>query len=141
MRRSSRLDQRQVRLFDVASRTWTTLPVPSGADPVWSSDSRFLYIHASLDPKLDLNEQPDFLLFWQQFQPGMTHKSGKRILCGHTAQRDGQPALFAGGICIDTFAYGGGWLTCFETTSQTFLQANERGEQRQFDLRSLPDSP
>jgi Tol biopolymer transport system component len=43
------LDQRQVRLFDVASRTWTTLPVPSGADPVWSSDSHFLYIHASLD--------------------------------------------------------------------------------------------
>jgi DNA-binding winged helix-turn-helix (wHTH) protein/Tol biopolymer transport system component len=44
------LDQRQVRLFDVASRTWKTLPVPSGADPVWSSDSRYLYIHASLDP-------------------------------------------------------------------------------------------
>ena len=44
------LDQRQVRLFDVASHAWTTLPVPSGADPVWSSDSRFLYIHASLDP-------------------------------------------------------------------------------------------
>ena len=44
------LDQRQVRLYDVASRTWTTLPVPSGADPVWSSDSRYLYIHASLDP-------------------------------------------------------------------------------------------
>ncbi|HTV08063.1 MAG TPA: winged helix-turn-helix domain-containing protein [Candidatus Aquilonibacter sp.] len=44
------LDQRQVRLFDVSTRTWTTLPVPSGADPVWSSDSRFLYIHASLDP-------------------------------------------------------------------------------------------
>ncbi|HEY4011686.1 MAG TPA: winged helix-turn-helix domain-containing protein [Acidobacteriaceae bacterium] len=44
------LDQRQVRLFDVASHTWTTLPVPSGADPVWTSDSRFLYLHASLDP-------------------------------------------------------------------------------------------
>lgn len=44
------LDQRQVRLFDVAAHTWTTLPVPSGADPVWSSDSRSLYIHASLDP-------------------------------------------------------------------------------------------
>jgi Tol biopolymer transport system component/DNA-binding winged helix-turn-helix (wHTH) protein len=44
------LDQRQVRLFDVTSRIWTTLPVPSGADPVWSSDSHFLYIHASLDP-------------------------------------------------------------------------------------------
>ena len=44
------LDQRNVRLFDVAHATWTTLPVRSGADPVWSSDSRFLYVHASLDP-------------------------------------------------------------------------------------------
>jgi Tol biopolymer transport system component/DNA-binding winged helix-turn-helix (wHTH) protein len=44
------LDQRQVRLFNVASRTWNTLPVESGADPVWSSDSRSLYIHCSLDP-------------------------------------------------------------------------------------------
>jgi Tol biopolymer transport system component/DNA-binding winged helix-turn-helix (wHTH) protein len=44
------LDQTQVRLFTVATQTWTTLPVPSGADPVWSSDSRFLFIHGSLDP-------------------------------------------------------------------------------------------
>jgi dipeptidyl aminopeptidase/acylaminoacyl peptidase len=44
------LDQRQVRLFTVATRAWTTLAVPSGADPVWSSDSRYLFLHASLDP-------------------------------------------------------------------------------------------
>lgn len=44
------LDQRQVRLFSIANHTWTTLPVPSGADPVWTSDSRYLYLHASLDP-------------------------------------------------------------------------------------------
>jgi Tol biopolymer transport system component/DNA-binding winged helix-turn-helix (wHTH) protein len=43
------LDQRNVRLFDVVNRLWTTLPVSSGADPVWSSDSRFLYLHASLE--------------------------------------------------------------------------------------------
>ena len=43
------LDQRSVRLFSVATRSWTTLPVPSGADPVWASDSRSLYLHASLD--------------------------------------------------------------------------------------------
>ena len=24
--------------------------MPSGADPVWSADSRYLFIHASLDP-------------------------------------------------------------------------------------------
>ena len=44
------LDQRNVRLLNEATHTWTTLAVPSGADPVWSSDSRFLYLHASLDP-------------------------------------------------------------------------------------------
>ena len=44
------LDQRQVRLFNVSSRTWTRLAVPSGADPVWTSDSRALFLHASLDP-------------------------------------------------------------------------------------------
>jgi Tol biopolymer transport system component/DNA-binding winged helix-turn-helix (wHTH) protein len=44
------LDQRQVRLFDVAAQTWKTLPLDSGADPVWSSDNRYLYIHRSLDP-------------------------------------------------------------------------------------------
>jgi Tol biopolymer transport system component/DNA-binding winged helix-turn-helix (wHTH) protein len=44
------LDQQQVRLYNVATRTWTRLNVPSGADPVWTSDSRYLYVHASLDP-------------------------------------------------------------------------------------------
>ena len=44
------LDQRQVRVFTVATQSWTTLAVPSGADPIWSADSRYLFIHASLDP-------------------------------------------------------------------------------------------
>jgi Tol biopolymer transport system component/DNA-binding winged helix-turn-helix (wHTH) protein len=44
------LDQRQVKLFTVATHVGTTLAVPSGADPIWSSDSRYLFLHASLDP-------------------------------------------------------------------------------------------
>jgi Tol biopolymer transport system component/DNA-binding winged helix-turn-helix (wHTH) protein len=44
------LDQREVRLYTVATQTWTTLAVPSGADPIWSPDSHYLFIHASLDP-------------------------------------------------------------------------------------------
>jgi len=44
------LDQRQVRLFDMATHQWKRLAVPSGADPVWTSDSRALFLHASLDP-------------------------------------------------------------------------------------------
>jgi len=44
------LDQRQVRLFNLATRTWSTLAVSSGADPIWSLDSHFLFVHGSLDP-------------------------------------------------------------------------------------------
>jgi len=44
------LDQRQVRLFNVATQSWTTLPVSSGADPIWAADSRSVFVHASLDP-------------------------------------------------------------------------------------------
>jgi Tol biopolymer transport system component/DNA-binding winged helix-turn-helix (wHTH) protein len=44
------LDQRQVRLYTVATHTWTILAVPSGADPIWSPDSHYLFLHASLDP-------------------------------------------------------------------------------------------
>ncbi len=44
------LDQRQVRLFNVATQQWSTLPLHSGADPVWSPDSRYLYLHEALDP-------------------------------------------------------------------------------------------
>ena len=44
------LDQTKVRLYTVATQTWSTLAVSSGADPIWSSDSRYLFLHASLDP-------------------------------------------------------------------------------------------
>jgi Tol biopolymer transport system component len=43
------LDQRQVRLFNVATQSWSTLPVSSGADPIWAADSKSVFVHASLD--------------------------------------------------------------------------------------------
>ncbi len=95
----------------------------------WETDER-IYVHASVDPKLDLDEQPESLLFWQPFTDPMVHKSGKQIICGHTAQKSGMPAVFERGICIDTYAHGGGWLTCLDAAKQTVLQTNERGEHR-----------
>ncbi len=44
------LDQREVRLYSVTRQTWKALSGDSGADPVWSSDSRSIYVHASRDP-------------------------------------------------------------------------------------------
>jgi DNA-binding winged helix-turn-helix (wHTH) protein/Tol biopolymer transport system component len=40
------LDQRSLRLFDTTTGTWKTLADTSVADPVWSADSKAIYIHA-----------------------------------------------------------------------------------------------
>jgi Tol biopolymer transport system component len=40
------LDQRKLMLYEIATQTWSTLATTSVADPVWSSDSKAIYIHA-----------------------------------------------------------------------------------------------
>lgn len=102
----------------------------------WETEER-IYVHASVDPQLDLDEQPDYILFWQRFTDPMVHHSGKAIVCGHTSQKSGLPALFDNGVCLDTWCYGGGWLTCFDPARQVFMQCRENGEQRTFDVEKL----
>jgi WD40 repeat protein len=40
------LDQRNLMLLDLRTRTWRTLAQTSVADPVWTPDSKALYFHA-----------------------------------------------------------------------------------------------
>ncbi|WP_254064777.1 winged helix-turn-helix domain-containing protein [Granulicella sp. S156] len=47
------LDQRKVMLYNWHTRTWSLLAETSAADPVWSRDSKALYVHAFL-----ADEQP-----------------------------------------------------------------------------------
>ena len=41
-------DQRSIKLFDTTERRWRDLAITSAADPVWSSDSKSIYVHAFL---------------------------------------------------------------------------------------------
>jgi len=91
---------------------------------------RHIFVHACLDPELDLADQPDWLLFWEFFDRIQPHKSGKRVICGHSAQHNGQIKDLGFAACIDTGAAVGGWLTCLEVDSGTYWQANERGATR-----------
>ncbi len=90
-----------------------------------------LFVHAGADPDLSLAEQPEFILFWEQFDDPPPHRSGKVMICGHTAQKSGRPLGLGHAICIDTWAYGGGWLTCLDVASGRYWQANENGESRE----------
>ncbi len=42
------LDQKTLMLYDVQLRKWRQLAATSAADPVWSSDSKAIYVHAFL---------------------------------------------------------------------------------------------
>jgi serine/threonine protein phosphatase 1 len=59
------------------------------------------------------------------------------MLCGHSEQRNGRPLVLNHAICIDTWCYGGGWLTCLDTLSGRLWQANQRGETRRGSIEEL----
>lgn len=44
------LDQRKIKLYDVATKQWRDLANRSAADPVWASDSRSVYADAFMEP-------------------------------------------------------------------------------------------
>ncbi|HWZ51443.1 MAG TPA: winged helix-turn-helix domain-containing protein [Granulicella sp.] len=44
------LDERKLMLFDLTRHTWSQLADSSVVDPVWSADSKAIYIHAFMEP-------------------------------------------------------------------------------------------
>lgn len=96
------------------------------------------FVHANALPDRPLDEQPDDMLYWERFRDPPRHQSGKVMVCGHTSQKSGLPVTNGNAICIDTRAYGGGWLTCLHVESGKIWQANEQGQHRQFFLGDIP---
>lgn len=88
------------------------------------------FVHGNVYPDMPLDEQPDYMLYWEQFNDPAPHESGKVMVCGHTPQRDGLPRSIGHAVCIDTRVYAGGWLTCLDVQSGQYWQANEQREMR-----------
>jgi serine/threonine protein phosphatase 1 len=91
---------------------------------------RHFFVHGNVFAEVPLAEQPDFMLYWEQFRQPPPHESGKVMVCGHTPQKSGKPRSIGHAVCIDTWVYGKGWLTCLDVESGKYWQANERGETR-----------
>jgi len=88
-----------------------------------------IFVHACYDPRLPMDCQPASLLRWQSLKrevPG-PHVSGKMVIAGHTAQKTGEILDLGYLKCIDTYCYGGGWLTALEVRSGEVWQADARG--------------
>ena len=95
-------------------------------------DDEFIYTHARLVPDLPTADQPPLSLRWERMDESFVpHQSGKTLICGHTSQKDGRVWRQDGMICIDTFAYGTGWLTALEMSSMQVYRANQHGKTEQ----------
>lgn len=88
------------------------------------------FVHANAYPNVPLDEQPDFMLYWEQFHDSPPHESGKVMICGHTPQQSGVPRSIGHAVCVDTWAHGRGWLTCLDVKSGQYWQSNESLEIR-----------
>jgi serine/threonine protein phosphatase 1 len=86
-----------------------------------------IFVHASCEPDLPLNEQPAYVLRWERCDDIQPHDSGKVIVCGHTPQDGGCPMNKGYAICLDTGAGFGAWLTCLDVGSGQLWQANVKG--------------
>jgi serine/threonine protein phosphatase 1 len=96
----------------------------------WETKTHF-FVHANVYPDLPLAEQPEYMLLWEKFDDPAPHESGKTMICGHTPQKLGRPRSVGHAVCIDTWVYRGGWLTCLDVDSGRYWQANQRGEIRE----------
>lgn len=90
-----------------------------------------VFVHGSLEPNVPLNGQIPKWLRWTRYTGRESPlETGQRVICGHTAQKDGLPARSRGWVCLDTYAYGGGWLTVLDTMTDEFFQADQNGRYR-----------
>ena len=97
-----------------------------------------IFVHATLRSDRPPSQQDDNWLYWEKLRDPVPHCSGKTVICGHTAQKSGWPLNAGHTICIDTWVYGDGWLTCLDVESGDFWQARETGETRVGHLDSIP---
>ncbi|QJW97942.1 metallophosphoesterase family protein [Frigoriglobus tundricola] len=96
----------------------------------YHESDQFIFVHAGVLGGFEMHEQPDYALFWDFLGEAMRHRSGKTVICGHTSQKTGQPKVVPGAVCIDTYAHGGGWLTCLDAISGRYWQVDALGRKR-----------
>ncbi len=100
---------------------------------------REIFVHGNLRPQVPVDHEQSQWLRWARFQPhDHWHISGKRVICGHTAQPDGRPVGGPNYLCIDTCAYGpDGALSALDVETGMIWQATQAGELR--DARPLAE--
>jgi serine/threonine protein phosphatase 1 len=95
-----------------------------------------ILVHAGVEANVPVGEQGWETYYYQRFHLQERHESGKTVVCGHSIQGD-LPTNLGYAICLDTCAYGGGWLSGLDLDSGRIWQTNEKGKSREMGLGDL----
>ncbi|MEM6692791.1 MAG: metallophosphoesterase family protein [Planctomycetota bacterium] len=99
----------------------------------------FICVHAHYDPTTPMHLQTDQELYWRHLSdaPPAPHVSGKTVFLGHTPQASGQVLNCGYLVCLDTYCFGGGYLSAMCIDDETILQTNRHGHLRSTPLSRL----
>jgi serine/threonine protein phosphatase 1 len=97
----------------------------------YQTDTHFL-VHGSYEPERPLAEQHWRTMRWQSLRDGIPgpHEAGTIAVVGHTSLKDGEIVDLGYLICIDTYCWGGGWLTALDTSTGQVWQVDRKGRLR-----------
>lgn len=87
-----------------------------------------LFIHAGYQPDVPFERTDDAYRYWNHLlEVPPPHFSGKRAFVGHTPQASGKILDRGHIVCLDTYCFGGGWLTALNLDTNEVFQANRHG--------------
>jgi serine/threonine protein phosphatase 1 len=97
----------------------------------FETDTHF-FVHASYEPERPLAKQHWQSMRWHTLRGVIpeAHECGKTAVVGHTSLKNGEVLDLGHLVCIDTYCWGGGWLTALDTVSGHIWQAGRDGRLR-----------
>jgi serine/threonine protein phosphatase 1 len=98
-----------------------------------------IFVHAGYQHDRDMDDQDDSVRYWSHLTtpPPPPHFSGKRVFVGHTPQAGGCVLNIDHLVCVDTYCFGGGFLTALNLESFEVIQTNLHGHLRRSPARAL----
>ena len=80
-----------------------------------------------------MDQQSDRVMYWEHLTDEVPpeHMSGKKVFVGHTPQIDGEVYDLGHLLLLDTFCFGGKWLTAIDADSGQLWQADNHGQLRE----------
>lgn len=91
-----------------------------------------IFLHANYEASLPLDQQSEQMLFWEHLTGKFpaAHCSGKHVFLGHTPQANCEVGYFGHFTCLDTYCFGGGWLTGIDVGTGQVWQVAKTGQVR-----------